>query len=538
MSDLTKQGIQAFKEGKKKQALRFLSQAIRKDPQDEAAWFALGACVSTREQRIDCLQKVLEINPKNEAAGRELNKIMPPQKKRQNRNVIKILAAVVGSLVLLSGVLAAGIKFVNQQHQNGPQIVAQKAETEQAENAAASLSPASPSETVPPTSTSFPTETALVLEKTNPVTRSFTFEYNCDQYTITLPLYESVNDYFSSKKKTFYYSADFGGDPEKEFYENFILTDNDYETIDYVIQTVEDELDLKNEDELVVALTSLVQNITYDCDKLFSYVNLDDHGYETNFPYETLYTKRGVCGDLSILLVKILQHLKFGAAFLVYENTNHMAVGIQCPRQYANYIKDGTGYCYIESTASQRIGVKPEQFDGKEFNEKPRILVVARGKTFEGMNSLGQNQQAEAAQYDEYILHLSTCEEISSYKQIQTQEASLDNYKNELSELQIQIQDQGDLLEYEIARFDAMGCEGTVSQEKYDQCVNQQHYLEGLQQEYNQLVGTYNDLLAEYRDFYNQYVQTFNSFNELRQRNNQGCANVSAGTITMEEDSN
>jgi len=79
MSDLRQQGITALKAGDKKAAQQFLGRAVQANPQDEQAWLWLSAAVEGDERRQACLERVLGINPDNEAAQRGLAAIQQRQ---------------------------------------------------------------------------------------------------------------------------------------------------------------------------------------------------------------------------------------------------------------------------------------------------------------------------------------------------------------------------------------------------------------------------------------------------------------------------
>ena len=68
--DLLKQGIAALKAGHRDVARSLLAQAVEQDKHNETAWLWLSGAMDTDEERYACLEKVLEINPDNEAAKR------------------------------------------------------------------------------------------------------------------------------------------------------------------------------------------------------------------------------------------------------------------------------------------------------------------------------------------------------------------------------------------------------------------------------------------------------------------------------------
>ena len=70
--ELLQQGIAAARAGQQDLARQLLAQAIKANPNSEAAWIWMSSVVATNEQRIHCLRQVLVINPANELAQRGL----------------------------------------------------------------------------------------------------------------------------------------------------------------------------------------------------------------------------------------------------------------------------------------------------------------------------------------------------------------------------------------------------------------------------------------------------------------------------------
>lgn len=70
--DLTTKGIKAAKGGNRRLARQFLDAAIVNDPHDAKAWLWLSSVVDTVNERRDCLEHVLEIDPDNAVAKRGL----------------------------------------------------------------------------------------------------------------------------------------------------------------------------------------------------------------------------------------------------------------------------------------------------------------------------------------------------------------------------------------------------------------------------------------------------------------------------------
>ena len=74
LDDLLRRGIDAVRAGDRLRAYRVLSYVVRAKPRSERAWLWLSGAVENDEERLLCMEKVLEINPNNRVAkyGKEL----------------------------------------------------------------------------------------------------------------------------------------------------------------------------------------------------------------------------------------------------------------------------------------------------------------------------------------------------------------------------------------------------------------------------------------------------------------------------------
>lgn len=63
--DIFTEAQQAMQRGEKIRARKLLSQVLYSDPQNEQAWLLMARLADTEDQVIDCLQRVLIINPDN-----------------------------------------------------------------------------------------------------------------------------------------------------------------------------------------------------------------------------------------------------------------------------------------------------------------------------------------------------------------------------------------------------------------------------------------------------------------------------------------
>lgn len=80
VSLLTAQGISALKAGNKDEAQRWLRLALKRNPNDISAWLWLSGAVDNDDERLECLQQVLRIDPRNEPALAGIAKLSIEQK--------------------------------------------------------------------------------------------------------------------------------------------------------------------------------------------------------------------------------------------------------------------------------------------------------------------------------------------------------------------------------------------------------------------------------------------------------------------------
>lgn len=111
LEQLMQLGIQTARQGNKQNARMIFQQVLDADRQNERAWLWMAAVTETPEERVRCLNAVLQINPNNQTAQRELSNL---KKKRASSNsqvllyggfalaLVLILIAIV--IFLLSGI--------------------------------------------------------------------------------------------------------------------------------------------------------------------------------------------------------------------------------------------------------------------------------------------------------------------------------------------------------------------------------------------------------------------------------------------------
>jgi len=76
------QAARAVISGNKSQAQVILAELLRREPKNEEAWLYLAELVEKKEYAIDCLERVLRINPSNKTAREKLLRLtkidLPP----------------------------------------------------------------------------------------------------------------------------------------------------------------------------------------------------------------------------------------------------------------------------------------------------------------------------------------------------------------------------------------------------------------------------------------------------------------------------
>lgn len=77
--EILRAGVSALKSGDRKQASAIFAKLVQEYPRSEKGWYLLGMSVSNPEQRVYCFKRVLEINPNNPDAGKQLSLLSKPK---------------------------------------------------------------------------------------------------------------------------------------------------------------------------------------------------------------------------------------------------------------------------------------------------------------------------------------------------------------------------------------------------------------------------------------------------------------------------
>lgn len=116
-----KAGKQAARQGDHEQAHRLFRQAIEIDPYHEQVWLWLASVVKDDADRRVCFENVLEINPSNPMARRQLMLLEeqasvaalapePPRaRNRRWRWPLRLLATLLGIAAGVGGAIALGL---------------------------------------------------------------------------------------------------------------------------------------------------------------------------------------------------------------------------------------------------------------------------------------------------------------------------------------------------------------------------------------------------------------------------------------------
>lgn len=219
----------------------------------------------------------------------------------------------------------------------------------------------------------------------NPENRDFRYCFLGEERRLQITVYGGLNDYLSQKARRVFC--------ERDYYLKMINDEDQNEAIRELVRKIE-SLTSNKDDQARIAI-SLVQKIPYDYEQLYSVDSyLCRNGYLVSgtpprYPYQVLYDNKGVCGEKSMLLALLLKELGFGVALLEFEKERHMAVGIKCfegLEEYANYRYNGSGYCFVETTAPSIVTDDELKYiRAGMLRSYPKITVISDGLSFDSV---------------------------------------------------------------------------------------------------------------------------------------------------------
>lgn len=108
--------IRAIRQGDTSQGRKMLVDLLRQDPRDTAAWLWLASTLEDEHKRRECFERVLKIDPQNQAARQGLSALVagsraeapppttlqPPLQKRQKSNPLPLVVGAVLGFGILS----------------------------------------------------------------------------------------------------------------------------------------------------------------------------------------------------------------------------------------------------------------------------------------------------------------------------------------------------------------------------------------------------------------------------------------------------
>jgi len=254
--------------------------------------------------------------------------------------------------------------------------------------------------------------------------RTFTFRYRTDDYTLKVPvntsIYRAAN---TSKNKQMIID-----DKEWRLFYQQRLADAAMEPFYKDILKEVQKLRYKGgktltDDEYLEMIVSFVQQIPYD----------DNPSGGVRYPIEVIYDQKGDCDEKSILLTGLLSREGYDVGLLLFPSLKHATAGIRIHLVTNNpsfrVFSDGNrDYVYIETTTTRLIGFYPDEYKNAS---QPIIVPVGSGTLNYGKinyvmsifydlgtirtNILALNERAEANNnvlqkwdYDAYVSYINT----------------------------------------------------------------------------------------------------------------------------------
>ncbi len=351
----------------------------------------------------------------------------------------------------------------------------------------------------------FRAEEAKVLRLPMPDTpqrKNFTWKYQGKTYVLETTLYESYYEFYTSLPTGVPLLGD-GGQKDAVWWAKLntlflspIPGDTTFTDIAHGIQKLGEQNRL-SENQLVELVAAFVQSLPYDQEKTNRRENgLDGESEKTTYPYEVLYTQTGVCQDKSYLAYRLLRELGIGVSIFLFPDPrdNHMAVGVQCPSEYANY---GSQYCFLETTSTgNKIGTVPSLVSASRVaTAQIEIGDVLHDQSENQYQALGRVEILNAVSGKEYTGIIDT---LRTRDEIDRLRKTIYAYKRELAE-------QGSVIATEEKKLD-----------QYDAQLSQLKRKKRYE-EYNDLVEPYNKLVTEFE-------RHISNYNALVEKSNQAIA--------------
>ena len=303
---------------------------------------------------------------------------------------------------------------------------------------------------------------------------TFNFTLFKSNYNLTFDIEKSLFEDVTKNSKNNQYDTGMG--MRQDQYDTFVYDSYDEDVLNTIIDAISESAGRKDYD-LAQLLVAFVQSIPYD-----------HYAKEAKFTVETLYNKTGDCDDKSILLAKLLSYAGYQTCLFIYEEGQHMAVGLKVDENTDAY-KDG--YIFIEATGNNPIGNIPEKFaDNVDIrNEDPKIIEVDIADSFHAISGFDELKDFYSLIKDKYGegYFNTTVEGRIIYEKMTNLNLELENDKKRSKEIKNEINNKRNSLDQN----------NTIELDKFNKLVNQ------------------------YNDYSSSYNEKINSFNKLINRINQ-----------------
>lgn len=213
----------------------------------------------------------------------------------------------------------------------------------------------------------------LCVYKYQEDSKELTLNYILDgkKEEINFTVYNSLNEYLSNLESSFI--TEVGTNPTIADFKWRNL-DNPYQKdlLNGLIIAIQNKAD-NSLDQARIAI-SLVQGLDYGSSEKNVTLQYGVQLTDTRYPYETLSSKQGLCGEKSELLSFLLKGLGYDVILFRYFTENHEVVGIRCPIENSLY---GSGYCFIEATRPSIITDNSGEYFGiGKLLSKPSIIEI------------------------------------------------------------------------------------------------------------------------------------------------------------------
>ena len=312
---------------------------------------------------------------------------------------------------------------------------------------------------------------------------TYDWKYGGQPYTLSLYLPDSTEKFYQALPTTVLSYGKSENDIEAAGNAMFIAGAKKDDTVAVLAKRLRELADAKqfSSDRLVELVAAFVQSIPYDQAKTDRRTSgLSTKAEDPTYPYEVLYDKTGVCQDKSYLAYAILKQLGVGVSIFYFPDPqdNHMAVGVKCPKDQANY---GSNYCFLETTSvGNKIGMIPDLSSQSRIATAAAPITATDGSSssdssYHPLGNVVILNKADGTIYTGVSYTLATQKKLADLKNaIATSQDELKSLKPKIDREQSDLTRLGNTLS------------GYKDSGNYDQ--------------YNALVPKYNDALAKLKD--------------------------------------